>query len=236
MKREIFIRKSQGVLSLDPSSSSAPRLPECLPACWNRPLLGPCLRLAGLARAEPGASVSSGKPTSRLHDQRGRSTESRWPRPTLRPRSGVRNFRNSREFPSSCWMTTTTHRTSLGWRDAAAFCKQYRRRLSRVYHSRSPYSSAPVSSTIAEPSSSRNLHRHWITSISGKGGDKNHQSSFPVGTPGTSSRSSGRTSDKLSLATSPTASSTSLPSWNSGRMCACEKWISSGDSSLRRPA
>mmetsp|Transcript_92289 Transcript_92289/g.275289 ORF Transcript_92289/g.275289 Transcript_92289/m.275289 type:complete len:241 (+) Transcript_92289:181-903(+) len=220
--------------------SSAYRLPRFPAFCCPR-LFGP-LRRGGFAMAAPAENTSSSRPTSRLQDQRGRSQASRWPTPTVRPRSTVRNFRNSRQLPSSCWITETMQRTSLGYTAVAAFCRQYKRLLSRVYHSFSPYSSIPIASSFREPSSSRSLMRHWMTSISGKGGVRSHQLLVPtgaptsIGVPSPSSGSSGPSGPRSSRCTAAVESSTVRPSWNSGRMWDCEKLISSGDKSLLREA
>eukprot|EP00438_Fugacium_kawagutii_P020804 Skav205191 [mRNA] locus=scaffold300:218548:221418:+ [translate_table: standard] len=96
----------------------------------------------------------------------------------VQPRSRVRNFFSCRILVTVLDGKRHTSATARsGHRETAAFCKQYKRRLSRVNHlSSTSRSSPPVfGSTKGRPVvSSLNLHRHFMTSIGGNGALSSH--------------------------------------------------------------
>lgn len=96
----------------------------------------------------------------------------------VQPRSKVRNFFSCRilvTLVDGKQHTSATARS--GHRETATFCKQYKRRLSSVNHRSSASSSSPpvCGSTKGRPvASSRNLHRHFMTSMGGNGAFSSH--------------------------------------------------------------
>mmetsp|Transcript_25317 Transcript_25317/g.63913 ORF Transcript_25317/g.63913 Transcript_25317/m.63913 type:complete len:236 (-) Transcript_25317:74-781(-) len=196
------------------------------------------------------------RPTSFIQDHLEGSSS--WWRPPMRmlmPRSNVRNFFSCRaRVRGPGGSSTTSTRARRGQTATAAFCKQYRRRLSRVNHlSSASYSSPPpLGSSSGFPFLSRSLQRHCKTSIGGNG--------VTSSTPSPSSTSCGEAPDahlSPSLAALPLAapralsgsgiasagasasgmtstasadSSNDRPSLNASRARNCEKRTSSGHS------
>mmetsp|Transcript_59096 Transcript_59096/g.132358 ORF Transcript_59096/g.132358 Transcript_59096/m.132358 type:complete len:277 (-) Transcript_59096:166-996(-) len=126
--------------------------------------------LGGRATPSSGCS-SSGSPTASLHDHGTTSVPSRLPTTTLQPKVRVSNLRSSRVLARVPGTSTTSHLTSIGHKAAAACCRQYSLRLSKLNHLTSwLYNSRPVfGSNFGVPSGSRNLQRHFVTSMAGNG-------------------------------------------------------------------
>mmetsp|Transcript_70272 Transcript_70272/g.131418 ORF Transcript_70272/g.131418 Transcript_70272/m.131418 type:complete len:288 (-) Transcript_70272:228-1091(-) len=137
----------------------------------DAPPRAPRQRMLG-GRATPSSGCSSsGSPTASLHDHGTASLSSRLPTTTLHPKVRVSNLRSSLVLAKVPGTSTTSHLTSVGHKAAAARCRQYRRRLSKLNHLTSwLYNSRPVlGSSLGAPSASRSLQRHFVTSMHGNG-------------------------------------------------------------------
>lgn len=88
---------------------------------------------------------------------------------TEQPRSVVRNFRGVLRDAGRSRITCTTAAARRGHCLAAAACKQYRRRLSKVNQHASPRRSVPSRFSIFRPSSALSLGCHRMISIGGNG-------------------------------------------------------------------